>query len=313
VINATVIQIRRKRKFGMDKDSPNKDFNETIKELSKGNKNDSDDPLKQSETWKNAGFEPLDKVSPSQALHFTKLVPIKTYQIRDDRKSELNVLNAYNKKERRTRRHLGVLDNKSAITLMNIENMNNDIDTTETINEESGSKNIDSSFMFAYNLKAIEALADKIEHIKAVFGVIEGFISNRGHLEMGLPTKISNLIKRMEKLNSILNSPAKLKTPLQLASEVAALQNEASLARISLLISRLKHTLRMRKLSSRYEMQKGILTTKEHSRALLKRHEIKMKNDVEVEQFEEETVIESMITIIDALGKFSSMKNESLR
>lgn len=39
--------------------------------------------LYQFQTWKEAGFQKLNEISPTQALHFSRFVPIQTYQIQD--------------------------------------------------------------------------------------------------------------------------------------------------------------------------------------------------------------------------------------
>ena len=153
--------------------------------------------LSYDETWNSGGFEVEEVIPPAIALDIIRSIPLKTYKLRDDKKRDLGV----SKGERRTRYHVGV------------------------INQGDGDTRLEPSTIFSYNIGAVSQLAMSLERILSNLTVSSFFTH-----ESSLREKVTMLMTQTE---SQVQGGNSFRSPSQLASEVAALETEAALTRIS--------------------------------------------------------------------------------
>lgn len=150
------------------------------------------------ETWNSGGFEVEEVIPPDIALGIIRSFPLKTYKLRDDKKRDLGV----SKDERRTRYHVGV------------------------INQGDGDTRLEPSTIFSYNIGAVSQLAMSLERILSNLTVSASFFTHQSSLR----EKATMLMTLTE---SQVQGGNSFRSPSQLASEVAALETEAALTRIS--------------------------------------------------------------------------------
>jgi len=164
-------------------------------------------------TWKLGGIIVDEVISPEMALDAITSIPLKTYKLRDDKKRDLGV----KKDERRTRYHVGI------------------------VNNDDGS---DPSTIFSYNIGAVSQLATSLDRISSNLTVSSSFFTNQSSLREKLAVMISQTKSQSQ-------NEASFKSPSQLASEVAALETEAALTRISHLAQTLTFSTRINLINSR--------------------------------------------------------------
>lgn len=166
-------------------------------------------------TWKLGGINVDEVVSSEMALDAITSIPLKTYKLRDDKKRDLGV----GKDERRTRYHVGV------------------------INNDDGSVPFDPSTIFSYNIGAVSQLATSLDRILSNLTISSSFFTNQSSLRTKLAVMISQTTAQSQNESSF-------KSPSQLASEVAALETEAALTRISHLSQSLTFSTRVNLINS---------------------------------------------------------------
>lgn len=168
-------------------------------------------------TWKLGGINVDEVVSSEMALDAITSIPLKTYKLRDDKKRDLGV----GKDERRTRYHIG------------------------GINTDDGSAMpFDPSTISSYNIGAVSQLATSLDRILSNLTVSSSFFTNQSSLRTKLAVMISQTTAQSQNEFSF-------KSPSQLASEVAALETEAALTRISHLSQSLAFSTRVNLINSR--------------------------------------------------------------
>ncbi len=156
--------------------------------------NKIDGILHEEKTWKSGGFEVEDVIQPDIALETILSIPLKTFKLIDDKQRDLGV----NKGERRTRYHVGVIDNGDDAI-------------------------VESSSIFSYNIGAVSHLVSSLERISSKQKVSLSFLRHQASLNGTVSTL---------KIQTERNGGYSFKSPGQLASEVAALETEAALTRI---------------------------------------------------------------------------------
>lgn len=168
-------------------------------------------------TWKLGGINVDEVVSSEMALDAITSIPLKTYKLRDDKKRDLGV----GKDERRTRYHIG------------------------GINTDDGSAMpFDPSTISSYNIGAVSQLATSLDRILSNLTVSSSFFTNQSLLRTKLAVMISQTTAQSQNESSF-------KSPSQLAFEVAALETEAALTRISHLSQSLAFSTRVNLINSR--------------------------------------------------------------
>ncbi|KAL7539568.1 hypothetical protein ACHAXR_009402 [Thalassiosira sp. AJA248-18] len=178
----------------------------------------SDPILLHEETWKSGGFSIEDTIPSGIALETIKSMPLSTYKLRDDTKRDVGV----DRNERRTRYHVGVID------------------------PVDGDKRMEHSSIFSYNIGAVSQLATLTDRLLSKVTASVSFFRQQPSLK----DKVSEMIA----LTSDLEMPTDLKSfksPSQLASEVAALETEATLTRIARLSQTVVQSTRVNLIHSR--------------------------------------------------------------
>ena len=278
--------------------------------------------LLKKETWDEAGFLVLKNISSSESLDFIRFLPIQTYQLQHDLKGEINVLNDYQKKEKRTRRHIGVLNSNYIGKFMNSneERSVNEKGINESKNNHE--QNFEPSLMFSYNVKAIGALANKIDRMQAKYQTIEEAVKPTPGQQECSTHSCHNLITRVKKLKQkIIDSELstknktliKFKSAAQLAVETATLESEAALANIAVLDFRVKHLLRMKTLKSKFQRQMELLQIKIDSDRNTKETEYEYEKLLDEYQLKEDANVDSTIMVINTAGQISAIKRKALR
>jgi len=243
----------------------------------------------------------LNNPVPKQTgLKAIRALPLTTYSLMED--SKANVVNYNNLFEsRRTRRHVGVIDPEAV----------------KVIPEADDAGSIDPSTIFAYNLNAISALADEIENLNAKLVALAQEQKKQGKVK-----------QRLEKLNKILNvtstttttnnnnntnNDMKWKSSAQLASEVAALEAEASVSQMVLLSQKTKSTSKIAILRTKDDMKDFLLDESDMAdiRKIEATNRIEQKRDHDLIDAEAslDIALDSAIT----RGKIISMKNDARR
>jgi hypothetical protein len=168
-------------------------------------------------TWELGGINVDEDISSEMALDAITSIPLKTYKLRDDKKRDLGV----GKDERRTRYHVGVINN-----------------------DDGSAISFDPSTIFSYNIGAVSQLATSLDRILSNVTVSSSFFSHQSSLREKLAMMISQTKSQSQ-------NEASFKSPSQLASEVAALETEAALTRISFLTQTLTSSTRVNLIHSR--------------------------------------------------------------
>lgn len=164
------------------------------------------------DTWNAGGFQVTEIVPSEIALETVNAIPLKSYKLRDD--SDLGVT----KDQRRTRQHVGVID------------------------AGEGDKRLDPSSIFAYNIGALSQLSTSLDRLVTAS-------SSSLNLQSSLEDKIATLLANTQAVTRSHSNA--FKSPSQLASEVAALETEAALARVSHLSQSVFHATRVNLINSR--------------------------------------------------------------
>lgn len=234
--------------------------------------NTIDSILFNEETWKSGGFEVDEVISPDIALEIIKSIPLKTYKLRNDRKSYLDV----SKEERRTRYHVGV------------------------INQDDDSTKLDPSTIFSYNIGALSKLATSLDRITSNLTSLSSFFT----LQSSLREKVAILMTETE---SQFQSDNSFRSPNQLASEVAALETEAALTRISRLSQAVTLSTRFNLIHSRLLSQLKSHAIKSES---LERVNVIEGDSISAREYHAENTVsylDQLLIQFDAIDKIKSV------
>lgn len=192
------------------------------------------------ETWTSGGFQVEEVIPPEIALEIIKSIPLKSYKLRDDKQRDLGV----NKDERRTRYHVGVIDRTDNIT------------------------RVEPSAIFSYNIGAVSELASSWERLLSKIRASSSFFLRQSALK----DKVLNMKAQTE-----TQGHDSIKSPSQLASEIAALETEATLTRITRLSQSVLQSVRVNLIYSRFMSQ-------------LKHHAVKSQSSERVGAVERESI-----------------------
>lgn len=183
-----------------------------MKQNNKGRQTPEEEILNHISLWAAGGFKVEGLISHAIALEAIKAMPLKTYKLRDDKQRDLGVRIG----ERRTRHHVGVVDPG-----------------------DDREKQMEPASIFSYNIGAVSQLATSLDRLAAAS-------SSSFRFQSSLEDKISTWNK-----TEILSQNS-FKSPRQLASEVAALETEAALTRITRLSQTVLQSTRLNLLNSRF-------------------------------------------------------------
>jgi len=254
------------------------------------------------DSWSDAGYTINSVLDAEMSLAAISNVPLHTYFLRDDSKGDVMIQNS-NFNQRRTRRHVGVIDSEGAGTWL-------------PESDDAGS--IDASTIFAYNLKALSQLALEIDLLMATVETLTS--SPHKHnatsrlayvLEIIAPENNSS---REGSNNGASSEPLhKWKSSVQLASETSALESEASLAEMNQLTntfkSNIKYLISQAKHYSRLALldETDVLTARSIEAARV----IEAERETNILRAEAE--LDVALNKIVTVGKIISMKNDTLR
>ena len=184
------------------------------------------------EMWQKAGYELDGEIDASLALEFVRSLPISTYRRSNDTKKEVLVARGKSTDEMLTRRHVGPIRAKGTASGM-ISTGFGVIDCT------------DASTLASLNLKAVVALADRVET----------FFAKTNSIDLLLSKKSQSLDNRIELMKQIVyrrtGDDDGYKSTSQIAWEMMAAEAELSSQKIVVMTEQLKHQTRMKVAQSR--------------------------------------------------------------
>ena len=180
------------------------------------NINSVDPLLFDDNVWEAGGFEVENKVPPNLALTTIQAIPLKSYKLKDDKRRDLVV----NRDEHRTRYHVGRIYSEDL--------MNN----TMGDRSKNFASRMDSRDLFSFNIGAVTQLSTSVDWLSSRFNAAASLIQQHSQIDEKLLA-----LKTITKQSN--GDPSQFKSPSQLASEVAALETEAALRRVT----RLSHAL----------------------------------------------------------------------
>lgn len=193
----------------------------------------------QDDTWISGGFAIGESISHDLALATIKSMPLRCYKLRDDKQRDL----AVNKNERRTRIHVGVIYRQ------------NSLGNGTAIQFDTDEKKVEPSTIFSYNIGAVAQLANSFDQQLSKIRSMSSFFHEHSALQK----------KVMELKSKSSSSQSGFKSPSQLASEVAALETESTLRRITRLSLALVQSTQVHLVHARLLSRLKSLVTKEKS------------------------------------------------
>ena len=253
------------------------------------------------DSWSEAGYSIDTVLDAEKSLSAIGNVPLHTYLLRDDSKGDVMVHSNFN--QRRTRRHVGVIDSEGASTWL-------------PESDDSGS--IDASTVFAYNLKALSQLALEIDLLVAAVEVLTS--SPRKHNATLRLNGVAEIISPKEEElagdeigESQPESSYKWKSSAQLAAETSALESEASLAEMELLTNTFKSNIKMVISQTKHYGRLSLLDETDISTARSVEAAKVIENQRETDILRAEAELDITLNEIATIGKIISMKKDTLR
>lgn len=247
------------------------------KESLLANRHDLNSDFRQ-EAWTSAGFEIGEEIESQVALDTVLSLPLKSYKLKDDWHKDIIV----NRIQRRTRIHTGVIfPSDHNITAFNG-------------NETNDQRPLEPSTIFSYNIGAVSQLAKSKDMISSRLQVLSSFLNDH-----------SSIQKKVNYMKNITASAGTsgFQSPGQLASEVASLETEAALKRISRLSRALVHTTKMHLIRSRFLTKIKSLIVNDNS--------LERMNRVEREiGYEHENLVENCNSNLDSILIYLESTNQ---
>jgi hypothetical protein len=235
----------------------------------------SDSPLLQKETWIKAGFEVEDEIESKAALNKIVSLPLKTYKLKDDKQQDF----AVSRTTRRTRYHTGV-----------------PVESDET------SESLDPPAIFSLNIGAVGQLANSIEELTAKLVATSAFLNN-----------YTSIDKTIVQLKSITKDSELFKTPAQLASEVAALETEAALKRITQLCHALMQSTKINLLRATLASRLKALSMNDLASEKMARLERAVVSARQTKTEEANAGLDSVLVYVNAIEEIKTIWNSTMR
>jgi hypothetical protein len=234
-----------------------------------------DSPLRNNETWQLAGFEVESEVSSEAALAMIQSVPLKRYKLKDDKQQDM----AVSRTQRRTRYHVG------------------------PVASDDGAKSVNNpSSIFSYNIGAIAELTKSTEILSSKLLSSSSFLHHHSFLE----EKISHL-------KSITGSAESFKTPAQLASEVAALETEVALKRITQLCFELVQSTKINVVYARLASRLKSLAANDWSSEKMTRIEREFVSAREIKDENANVGLDTVLIYLSAIEEVKTLWNSTMR
>jgi hypothetical protein len=235
-----------------------------------------DSPLRYNKTWQLAGFEVVEsEVSSEAALAMIQSIPLKRYKLKDDKQQDL----AVSRTQRRTRYHVGPVASD---------------DDAKSVNNPSS--------IFSYNIGAIAELTKSTEILSSKLLSSSSFLHHHSFLE----EKISHL-------KSITGSAESFKTPAQLASEVAALETEVALKRITQLCFELVQSTKINVVYARLASRLKSLAANDWSSEKMTRIEREFVSVREIKAENANVGLDTVLIYLSAIEKVETLWNSTMR
>lgn len=227
-------------------------------------------------------------LSDDIALEAIRALLLKDYRILHDAKQDFHVSEI----QRRTRSHVGVVDGDMANDSI-LQHAYRDLDK----------RDVDSSMLFWYNLKAVAALAkrtDEMIHLNQILCLFPAV------------NKSASMILNASEFHITLAQNG-VKSLAQSTAEAASLDANVSMKVIESTAHAAKHSFRMRKRYRRDIWRSLVLTEQDDSTSRIS----SMQNDMESERVNEKLDtnlnIDVAIDAITLIGKILSLRNQTAR
>ena len=249
--------------------------------------------LLSSESWSDAGYFIDGQLEEEKSLTAISNVPLHTYLLRDDSKGDV-VMGSKRFNQRRTRRHVGVIDKQEA---------------SAWLPESDDAGSIDSSTVFAYNLKALSQLANSVDEVASSIDSLSSSSVKQ------------NATLRLQRVEQIIvqgdgEEPPpgeKWKSAAQLAAETMAVESEASLSEMNLLAHRFKATIKGQISQMKHYSRLSLLDETDISTARSVEAAKLIETQREADLLKAEANLDVAINRIISVGKIISMKNDTMR
>ena len=228
------------------------------------------------ETWRAGGYTVDQEVSSDAALDTVSSMSLKTFKLRDDKQRDLGV----SRGERRTRYHTGVIE------------------------DVSDSTTLEPASIFSYNIGAISQLAKTLERVTSKLSVLSSFFHQQG----SMTDKVSLL-----KLQTETNGDTAYRSPSQIASEVAALETEAALTRISRLSQSVVASTRRNLMESKSTNQLKQQSLKTQSNEKVGNVESESISAREIHTETSESYLDQLLSNMQAIDKIKNVWNATQR
>ena len=231
-------------------------------------------PLHLSETWRSAGFEVESQVDPNIALATIRTLPLMRFKLKDDKLQEMVLSRA----TRRTRYHVG------------------------PVNNDDNSGTLDSSSIFSFNVGAVAQLARIMEGITSKLMSTSSFLHHH-----------SSMDKKISQLKAITNDSDEFKTPAQMASEVAALETEVALKRVTYLCHALVQSTKINLVRARLASRLKSLAANDYSSEKMTRIERGVVADREMKAENANVGMETLLVYFNAIEEIRQKWNSTMR
>lgn len=234
----------------------------------------TDLPLLNVDTWQAAGFVVEHEISSDDALEKIASLPLKTYKLKDDKQQDM----AVSRTQRRTRYHIGPVEGDDSY------------------------EKLDQSTIFSFNVGAVAHLAKSIEELSSQLSTTSAFLHHHSAMD-----------DKMSHLTSLTKGSDSFTTPAQLASEVAALETEAALKRVTQLCHSLVQSTKINLLRARLASRLKSLAANDLSSEKATRLERAAVSSREMQAEDANAGLDTVIVYFDAIEEMKMLWNSTVR
>ena len=169
------------------------------------------------------------------------------------------------------------------------------------VGSDDTSTKLDSSTIFSYNVGAVAHLAKSMEELSSKYLATSSFI------------KHSAIARSVSNLKAITGNSDHFKTPAQLASEVAALETEVALKRITQLCHALIHSTKINLLRARLNSRLKSLVANDWSSEKLTKIERAHVSSREMKAEDSNAALDTVLIYFDAIKNVEILWNSTMR
>lgn len=170
-----------------------------------------------------------------------------------------------------------------------------------TVESGDASTKLDSSTIFSYNVAAVAHLAKSLEELSSKYQVTSSFINH------------SSIKRSISNLKAITGNSDHFKTPAQLASEVAALETEVALKRITQLCHTLVQSTKINLLRAKLNSRLKSLAANDWSSEKLTRIERAYVSAREMKTENSNAALDTVLIYFDAIENVEVLWNSTMR